>query len=232
MAKKKAKKRRTARRPGFDANERRRERLEARRRARAEAIARERRARLRLTIVRAVALAALVATGLWYFVVRGDHRPTAIDGHALVRASTAGVGVHRDHPTYSSRPPVSGPHASRPASCGTHSTTIPDPEMVAMLERGAVGILFKPTLDARTNNILQAIVGDFPDHTFSEPYRDMGSAITIVSWGIRMPLAKIDARAIHDFVTRFRARGPEPGPCDDSARARFVPPAPSPSPTT
>jgi hypothetical protein len=230
MAKKKRKRRKAP--PGVDADQRRRERLEARRQARAEAVARARQAERRRRIVRTAALAALFAVAAWFLFFRGGD-PTAIAGHTVdLSPSDAGLQQHTNNPVpYEETPPVSGNHAPTPPPCGTYAEQIPDEQMVHMLEHGAVGILYRPNLNPKDITILEAVVGDYPSQVFSEPYPEMEDPITIVSWGEKMPLDGLDAEAVHAYIRTFRDRGPEPqGDCPIEADDSFEPATPSPSP--
>lgn len=230
MAKKK--RRRTAP-PGVDANEKRRERLEAKREARALAAAAARRAEQRERLIRYALVAALAAAALWFFFFRGQ-TPSAIAGHAIEKFSEAGTNQHVDTPVaYEERPPVAGTHAATSAPCGVHAEPIPDEAYVHTLEHGAVALLYDPTrVDASDIETLEAIARDFGERVLSAPYEGGEEPIYVTSWGERMPLGSVDEEAIREYIDTFRGTGPEDLPCPPDSDESFAPtPATTPSPS-
>lgn len=232
MAKKKGKKKRRVAPAGIDPNERRRERLDARRQARAEAARRARARARRERAVRFATFVALFALAVWFLFLR-TAAPNAIAGHDVETSSATGSGDHSTDPVaYDRTPPVSGTHAPQPAPCGTYAEQIPDESMVHMLEHGAVGILFRPDLEARSIQIIESIVEDYPSDTFSEPYPELDTPIEVVSWGESMPLRALDAEAIHRYIAEFGDDAPEADvECPHDSAQSAVPETPEPTPT-
>lgn len=236
MAKKKAKKKRTA--PGVDPNERRRERLEARRQEKARALAAQRRAERRERIIRIVVLTILGAAALWFFFLRGVTTPEAIAGHPIETFSDAGVNDHREGDlTYDEIPPVSGQHAPSAAACGIHGEQIPDEQYVHSLEHGAVAVFYDPQqVDEQTITGIEDLAGSYDGETISAPYEGMDQPIYVTSWGERMALGSLDEEAVREYIDTFRGKGPEPGSecpntSDDSFDTSALTPDATPSPT-
>ncbi len=231
MAKKKRKKQRPE---GFDPNEARRQRIEKRRQAKAEAMAARRRRQVRERIVRWVVIAGIVAFGLWFLFLRGQ-APDEIAGHEVQHFSLSGAGEHTETAvTYDTNPPVSGPHASRPGSCGTYASDIPDENEVHILEHGAVGILFQPVLDRDTIAEIEELVRSYDSHVFSAPDIDMKNPITVTAWGHMMRLDDYTPSAVRAFIDEFREGGDAPEAyqeCPLANRDSAASPPPTPVPT-
>ncbi|MGH2746633.1 MAG: DUF3105 domain-containing protein [Actinomycetota bacterium] len=238
MAKKKRKRKPQAG-AGVDAEQKRRERLEARRQAKAEEFAAQQRAARRRRVVRLLAYAGLVVALVWFFFIRGQ-TPDEIGGHRIQKfVDPPGA---RDHVSgtvnYETTPPVSGPHAGQPFPCGVHGQPIPNENFVHSLEHGAVAILYQPDLDIDTVREIESIVGEYEDNVLSAPYPGMEPTIVVASWGEKMNLDEIDGPAIREYADVFRGRGPEGIDCPSDADQPFQPaPAetleatPSPEPT-
>jgi Protein of unknown function (DUF3105) len=235
VAKKKTKKRRTAP-PGVDANELRRQRLEARRRARTEEIERRRKKQRRERLIR-WALMSVIVVGLLWFVFLRNQRPTEIDGHRLELLSESIKGQQHVTGTvqYDSTPPVSGSHAAPLTfTCGTYAEQIPNEQFVHLLEHGAVGVLYDPekvkVADVRR---AESIVRDYDSHVLSMPYAGMETPFAVTSWGEMMRLDSLDEKAVRDYIETFRDKAPEKpaGGCPMDSDAEFQPQVnPSPSP--
>jgi hypothetical protein len=131
---------------------------------------------------------------------------------------------------YETFPPVSGQHAPGSAPCGVYNQQIPDETQVHMLEHGAVGIQYQPTLEMETIRAIEAIVGDFDKDVFSAPYETMETPIVVSSWSRKMNLDSFDEEAVRAYIDEFAGEGPESGQeCPSGSEAPFEP-QPSPSP--
>lgn len=229
MAKKKKKKQRPE---GYDPNEARRQRLEARRQAKAEAMAARRRTQIRERIVRYIVIAGLVVFGIWFLFLRGQ-APDQIGDHDVVHLSLSGSGDHTETVVqYESNPPVSGPHSQRAAPCGTHATELPDENEVHTLEHGAVGIIFQPALPKEDIETLEGIVQSYDSHVFSTPDSDMLKPVVITAWGHMMRLDEVDVDAIDEFIEVFRQGGDAPESfqeCPNVVEEEFGAPTPTPT---
>lgn len=209
MAKKNKKKNRPE---GFDPNQRKRERIEARRQAKAEALERRRKAERRERIVRRLGILALALFALWFFFIRGGV-PDEIRGHRIEHYSTsAGNPTHVDTPVqYDMSPPVSGQHAATPAQCGTYGAALPNENLVHSLEHGAVAVLYEPTVAQEEVRQIEELVASYDSHTISAPYEgEMETPIAVAAWANVMRLDTFEEEAVTDFVDAFRAGGQAP----------------------
>ena len=240
MAKKKKKRRgSSAGASGVDRNEKRREQLEARRAAKAEAqraaIKRAQRARLIRRVV------FLVVLGLLIFLVVRQFQdlsgPDEIAGYEVQRFSNEGENQHTDQDVpYDTTPPVSGPHRAGAAPCGIYGTQLEDEVMVHVLEHGAIGVFYQPTLPLDDVRTIESIAGEYDSHVFTMPYEGMEPVIAVASWGERMDLPELDRGAIRTYIDEFIREGPEDQPCPMDEDTPFEPApeataSPAPSPT-
>jgi hypothetical protein len=236
MAKKRSRKKGST--SGAEAQERRRQRLEARREAKAREVAARRRRQQRERVVRWLSIAAVLGVAFWFLFLRG-RGPSEIEGHPVSSFSATGVGEHvQGTVDYETTPPVAGAHASAPAPCGVHGQPIPNENLVHTLEHGGVGLLYTPQVDGGDIAQIESIVRDFESHVFSAPYPGMETPIAVVSWGRIMRLGELDVSAMREYIDAFRDDGPEDQDCpntqDDPFEAAPVPtssPRGSPSPT-
>src|SRR5688500_8519578 len=168
MAKKNKKKNRPE---GFDPNQRKRERIEARRQAKAEALARRRKAERRERVIRRIGIIAVLLFALWFFFIRAKV-PDTIGGRDIEHYSTsAGNPNHVTTPvSYEMRPPVSGQHRQNVLPCGTYGGPLENEVMVHMLEHGAVGIVYEPTIAQADADRIEELVAEYDSHVFSAPY--------------------------------------------------------------
>lgn len=229
MAKSK-KKKRPARPEGFDPNEARRQRLDARRQAKAEALAAARKRQIRERIIRVVLILGAAVVAVWFFFLRGLG-PSEIGGHAVERLGATGSGDHLaqgETTTYDSSPPVSGVHAVQPTACGTHASPIPDEVQVHNLEHGVVAIQYKPDLAPEQIEQIEDIVQSYDSHVLSAPYPEMETPIAVTSWGRMMRLDSVDEPAIREYIEVFGKKGPEDLPCENTADESYEA-APSPT---
>lgn len=232
MAKKNKKKNRPE---GFDPNQRKRERIEARRQAKAEEMARRRKAERRERIVRRVGILAVAAFALWFFFVRGGV-PDEVLGREIEHYSTSGSGDHvQGTVDYEMSPPVSGAHAASPARCGTYGEALPNENLVHSLEHGAVAVLYEPSISQDEVTQIEELVASYDSHTISAPYEgEMETPIAVVAWANALRLDEFDEPAITEFIEAFRAGGQAPEAfqeCDNEVDDDFeVRTSPAPSP--
>lgn len=209
MAKKNKKKNRPE---GFDPNERKRERIEARRQAKAEAMERRRKAERRERLVRRLSLVALVIFAVWFFLIRGGV-PDAIAGHTVEHYSTSAGNPNHVNTTvaYDMSPPVSGQHSGSILPCGTYGAPIQNEVLVHMLEHGAVGVVYEPTIAQGEVRRIEQLVAEYESHAFSAPYEgEMETPIAVLAWANTMRLDTFDADAINEFADAFREGGQAP----------------------
>lgn len=225
-----AKKKKKNRPEGFDPNQRKRERIDARRQAKAEALERRRKAERRERIVRRLGLVALAVFALWFFFVRGSI-PDAIGGYDIEHYSTSAGNPNHVSTTvsYEMSPPVSGQHSGSVQPCGTYGGPLQNEILVHMLEHGAVGIVYEPTIAEQEVRRIEEIVADYDSHTFSAPYDgEMETPIAVLAWANVMRLDEVDEDAVREFIDEFREGGQAPEAyqdCPNEADDDFDPPA-------
>lgn len=229
MAKKSSKKN-TRPQGAVDKQQLRQQRLEARRAAKAEAEERRRKQARRERLVRFMIL-SFVALSLFWFIFLRNQTPSEINGHPISQFSNAGVNDHTNDPQqYETTPPVSGPHAAGTLPCGLYGSQIPDETQVHMLEHGAVGLQYQPTLDPAEISKLEAIAKGEDENVFAAPYQGMETPISVTSWSRKMELDEVDEAAIEEFIDVFAGKGPESGQTCPNEQDQPFQPQQSPSP--
>ena len=202
-------------------HERRQQRLEERRLAREQELAREARAKRRRDFLRRTIIALVLGLLAWFFFFRSQP-PTEIAGTRIMNFSSSGVNVHRTGSLeYETTPPVAGPHAPQPATCGTHAEQISDEEQVHTLEHGAVGIQYLPDLDAEQIAMIEELVSGYDTHVFSAPYPGMEPNVVVSSWGRKIELDSARTETIRAYIEAFRLKGPEKQDCPNSSDDSF-----------
>jgi hypothetical protein len=225
VAKKKSRKK--TRPPGYDPNEARRQRLEARRKAREEEVRKKVQAQRRERWIRRGALLLLFAGVFWFVFMRGGARPDAIAGNDLdLFSETVSQPSHVSGTVnYAMTPPVVGQHSAQSIPCGTYARTPPNEQFVHALEHGTVGILYNPgEVPVEDIASIEELVGEYPSHVLSAPYPNMEeSPIAVTSWGEMMRLNSWDADATTEYIREFRNTGPEKQPCPMNSTDSFEP---------
>jgi uncharacterized membrane protein YgcG len=224
VAKKKSRKK--SRPPGYDPNEARRQRLEARRKAREEELRRKARAQSREKWIRRGVLILLFVVAIWFVFLRTT-RPNAIAGHDLdLFSETVPQPSHVSGTVnYEMTPPVIGQHSSSVIPCGTYAQTPPNEQFVHALEHGTVGILYNPAeVPAEDIASIEELVREYDSHVLSAPYPNMEqSPIAVTSWGEMMRLDSFDAGDTREYIDAFINKGPEKINCPMNADDSFEP---------
>jgi hypothetical protein len=116
---------------------------------------------------------------------------------------------------YKSYPPASGTHYPEPTKAGFYPTPLPEGTFVHNLEHGYIVVLYKPSLDAASQQQLRQIVQDFPKSKFGTvklvvaPYDKMDAPITALAWDWKQPLDIFDRDQLVQFYRAHVDRGPE-----------------------
>ena len=202
-------------------------------------MAAQRRANVRARITRFVIIIGALLFAFWFFFLRVQ-LPNSIGGYEiedfrLYSAESRNNQLHTDADvSYASSPPVSGEHSLQPNPCGVLASQPRDENMVHTLEHGAVGILYSPELDPEEIKQIEALVSDFPSHTFSAPYQPMDTPVTVVAWAHLMRTDGYDEDAMREFIDVFRQNADAPETqqdCDNTEEEPFDPSAATPTPT-
>lgn len=222
---------------GPNKQEVKRQRLEARRAAKAAEVERRLKQQRREQMVRYLIVSFVVVSLIWFIFLR-NQAPSEIDGNPISQFSTAGANNHTSDPVqHATTPGVSGGHAPGSLPCGVYSTQIPDETQVHMLEHGAVGVQYQPTLEPSTIESIEDLVRDAGDDVFSAPYEGLEKAIAVTSWSRMMTLDEFDRSAVEQYIDAFAGGGPESAQtCSAEEDSPFQPaptvsPQPSPSPS-
>ena len=232
------KKKKKTRPEGFDPNERRRERLEARRAAKAAEMAAARRAHTRERLIRWATIVGLVAVAFWFFFLRNQPIDViAGEGDAeyeVEHFSTSGSGQHVEGTvSYETSPPTHGEHAEPTLPCGVIGEQVPNERLVHNLEHGVVAVLYTPDLEPDAIKDIEDIARGYESHVLSAPYVEMETPIALVAWANMIRLDSFDQVAIKGFIDAFRQGGQAPEAfqqCPADADTPFDP-SPSPVPT-
>ena len=115
---------------------------------------------------------------------------------------------------YTVIPPYGEEHSPIPLACGIYSATPTFEMVVHAMEHGAVVLWYAPAeLSDDGLASLTEIASDHlndNDYVIQAPYGALGSPIMLVAWGVRLPLATAEARAIDQFFDEFHDDAPEP----------------------
>lgn len=188
-------------------------------------MAERRRKMQRERFIRLVSIFAIVGLVFWFIFLRGQ-APTEINGNAIETMSVTGLNQHtRETVSYETSPPVSGRHAPNTVPCGIHGSPIQNEVQVHMLEHGAVGVQYQPTVETADIRRIEAIVQDQDSHVFSAPYPEMETPIAVTSWARIMRLDSLDEDAVRQYIDHFRDKGPESNqPCPMDVNQPYEPP--------
>lgn len=174
----------------------------------------QRRARARTWGV--IALAAIVAGVLVFFVTRspsdeplpevaGVERPPDA-GHSHVESGTDVV--------YDSPAPTSGTHwGDAVAPCGPYDEQPPLEAVVHTMEHGAVVLWYGPDVDEDGREELLDVMGRFDSHVIVAPNPDIESPVVATAWDRRLALDSPSDPLVREFAETYRNRGRENVAC-------------------
>jgi hypothetical protein len=120
--------------------------------------------------------------------------------------------LERDHVSakakveYPFTPPVGGKHAGTWQNCGVYRTPIPNETGTHSLEHGAVWIAYGQGISKDDRVKLEKFARGKP-YVLLSPVVTISSPISVVAWGVRMNLSRIDLVKLGAFV---RAYAPNP----------------------
>ncbi len=122
---------------------------------------------------------------------------------------------HVKNAKYFSFPPMGGDHNVQWQNCGVYEQPIKDENAVHSLEHGAVWIAYRPDIDSQQRQALVKFSLGRP-YILLAPYPRLEAPITILAWGHRIKMQKINQDILARFTQKFAGslKAPEPaGPC-------------------
>ena len=125
---------------------------------------------------------------------------------------------------YETVPPYGGPHDSIPLPCGIYAAAPRFENAVHAMEHGAVVAWYSPRLldEAQLSELSELIRGQLENGVYAvlAPYEALDTALTLVSWGTRLPLSSVEAAAITAYIDEFKHSAPEPATAGGCPTAR------------
>jgi len=120
------------------------------------------------------------------------------------------INVGEEHPPYNSNPPSGGWHYELTSRKGFHTEPVPDEYIVHNLEHGDVWIAYHPRISDEAKETLRKFA-------FSKiiitPRESNDTDIALVAWervdAFNLEGGPVPEDRIHDFIKRYRNRGPE-----------------------
>lgn len=126
--------------------------------------------------------------------------------HPALQVGQHLIGDAEPPGTYSSTPPTSGWHTTSVPDPGRAATDLRDPEIVSALENGIVVAAVAPdVLDDTDEDVLDALVAQFPDRLLVTPYEaDVPASVALLTWGGLQRCDRLDPAAVTSFVLAER----------------------------
>jgi len=208
------------------------------------------------TIIAVVAIVALAASVITYYMVKSApkrdqadreaaaaaYAPTAQDPDpskripGVVTATYTG-SVHvlpTERVAYDHSPPFGGPHDQTWATCTgiVYPNAVRTENMVHALEHGAVWIAYNPQqITGDALNLLSVRAKGKP-YTMLSPYPGLDKPISLQSWGHQLKLDDVNDARIDEFIAALRSNPngvyPEVGASCDAVPGSFDPDNPPP----
>ena len=107
---------------------------------------------------------------------------------------------------YLTDPPTSGPHQAGPGVHGIADAPLTKPVQVGILERGDVLVQHHPGITSEQRITLEALAGD---GVVVAPNVDLPAPIVATAWTHKRSCQFVDVRAIKEFISERRGKGPE-----------------------
>ncbi len=171
-------------------------------------------------VLGAIALAAVVAGGLYFWQLRqagSDFEPLIAEGQpALARVETTPdrggghLGPGQGH-SYDTAFPTSGIHDRMPIDPGFYTGRQRATQLVHSVEHGHIVIYYEDP-GAEALAMLKdwaALFGGHWDGVVAVPSSGLGKAVVLTAWRKILKLDSFDPAAAAAFVDAFRGRGPE-----------------------
>ncbi|MBI5005145.1 MAG: DUF3105 domain-containing protein [Candidatus Lloydbacteria bacterium] len=153
---------------------------------------------------------------LFYLGVRAQIPKGADMSIAYADQGRTHIQVGSAHPEYNSNPPSSGWHYSNPADPGFYAEAVADEYVVHNLEHGDVWIAYHPRVGA---DMIQKLRTFATVWTVITPREANTTDIALVAWGhmdaFNTMNGALDETRVHDFIARYKNRGPEKVPVAD-----------------
>ncbi|MCU1417685.1 MAG: hypothetical protein JWP32_1859 [Schumannella sp.] len=165
-----------------------------------------------LSILGAVAVAALVTTVI---VINIQPKPDQAGLLDNVQTFSNLESTHVEGTVdYAMSPPAGGPHNAVWLNCGIYDQPVPNENAVHDLEHGSIWITYAPDLPQSDIDKLKAKTPS--TYAVLSPYTGLDSPIAISAWGAQLKLTDTDDPALQAFIDKYwqSADSPEPGaPC-------------------
>lgn len=134
-------------------------------------------------------------------------------GEKIDEMNSAHVARGKDHPSYNSNPPTSGPHyGDGVAGPGIKTEPVTDELVLHSMEHGAAVVWYKDDLAEsdvdRIRNAFQSASGK----KIMLPRENLDVPVALTSWGYLLKLDSIDEAKIQEFIETNNDRAPEKAP--------------------
>jgi hypothetical protein len=119
---------------------------------------------------------------------------------------------------YPQIPPAGGAHWRQWPACGSYDVPVRSENAVAALARGAVWMVYRPSLSESDVAKLTSLL---PDGGILSPYPDLPVPATVTVWGVQLNLTGGDDRRLPEFLRVYGDghTAPGTGGCDGGTAA-------------
>ncbi len=160
-------------------------------------------------------IAVVVFVGLGFYLFTKSNKPVDpanLPGQTFENQGQAHIPAgEKQHLTYNSNPPSSGPHWPAPAEWGIYKAQQPDELLVHNLEHGGIWISYKPDTEAETIKKLEDFATRYRK-IIIEPRAENDQKIALSAWTHVQKMDVYDENTILKFIEAYYDQGPEKVP--------------------